>query len=74
MWRILATVFSLIAHHTSAHGGALNYTVGDIWYPGSVFIPHSHPHFLTPDPQLRPLRRRNHARFGPLDGPAQVDF
>jgi hypothetical protein len=39
MWRILATVFSLLAHHASAHGGALNYTVGDIWYPGSVLIP-----------------------------------
>jgi hypothetical protein len=39
MWRVLTTILALIAPHALAHGGALNYTVGDTWYPGSVFFP-----------------------------------
>jgi len=34
MWRLLASTAVLFAWHISAHGGALNYTVGDTWYPG----------------------------------------
>ncbi|PSN67305.1 glycoside hydrolase family 61 protein-like protein [Corynespora cassiicola Philippines] len=34
MWRILAPLLAYLAHSTSAHGGALNYTVGETWYPG----------------------------------------
>jgi hypothetical protein len=34
MWQAFAAIVALIAHLTSAHGGALNYTVGDTWYPG----------------------------------------
>ncbi|RYN22243.1 hypothetical protein AA0113_g11265 [Alternaria arborescens] len=34
MWNLLASIAVLLAHHVSAHGGALNYTVGDTWYPG----------------------------------------
>jgi hypothetical protein len=36
MWQFLASIVGLLAHQASAHGGALNYTVGDTWYPGSV--------------------------------------
>ncbi|OWY52079.1 glycoside hydrolase [Alternaria alternata] len=34
MWDLLASIAVLLAHHVSAHGGALNYTVGETWYPG----------------------------------------
>ncbi|KAF2268223.1 glycoside hydrolase family 61 protein [Lojkania enalia] len=34
MWQFLASFLGCLAHLTSAHGGALNYTVGDTWYPG----------------------------------------
>jgi len=34
MWRLLASTAVLLARRVSAHGGALNYTVGDTWYPG----------------------------------------
>ncbi|KAF1914293.1 glycoside hydrolase family 61 protein-like protein [Ampelomyces quisqualis] len=34
MWPVLATMIVTIAHRVSAHGGALNYTVGETWYPG----------------------------------------
>lgn len=30
----LAIVASLLVQHVAAHGGCLNYTVGDTWYPG----------------------------------------
>ena len=36
MWQIVASLIGFLAHHVSAHGGALNYTVGDTWYPGRV--------------------------------------
>lgn len=39
MWRILALLLAYLAHSTSAHGGALNYTVGETWYPGSALNP-----------------------------------
>lgn len=34
MWRILVSLGGFLAHQASAHGGCLNYTVGDTWYPG----------------------------------------
>lgn len=34
MWRILISLVGLLAHQASAHGGCLNYTVEDTWYPG----------------------------------------
>ncbi|KAI4953578.1 hypothetical protein J4E91_002425 [Alternaria rosae] len=34
MWPLLAFTAVLFARYASAHGGALNYTVGDTWYPG----------------------------------------
>ncbi|ORY14200.1 glycoside hydrolase family 61 protein-like protein [Clohesyomyces aquaticus] len=34
MISLLASLLGLLAHHTAAHGGAVNYTVDDIWYPG----------------------------------------
>ena len=34
MLHFLVPLLTLLAQRTSAHGGALNYTVGDIWYPG----------------------------------------
>ncbi|KAI4684965.1 uncharacterized protein J4E88_004408 [Alternaria novae-zelandiae] len=34
MWSLLASTVVLLARRVSAHGGALNYTVGDTWYPG----------------------------------------
>lgn len=34
MWRILVCLVGFLGHQTSAHGGCLNYTVGDTWYPG----------------------------------------
>ncbi|KAF2638382.1 glycoside hydrolase family 61 protein-like protein [Massarina eburnea CBS 473.64] len=32
--KLLASVAGLLAHHVGAHGGCVNYTVGDTWYPG----------------------------------------
>ncbi|KAF2868856.1 glycoside hydrolase family 61 protein-like protein [Massariosphaeria phaeospora] len=34
MWHLLAPIFGCLAQYASAHGGAVNYTVGDTWYPG----------------------------------------
>jgi hypothetical protein len=34
MWKTAVTTIGIAAHCVSAHGGALNYTVGDTWYPG----------------------------------------
>ncbi|KAF7670891.1 glycoside hydrolase family 61 protein [Alternaria burnsii] len=34
MWNLFASIAVFLAHHVSAHGGALNYTVGKTWYPG----------------------------------------
>lgn len=34
MKRVLASVAGLLAQRVAAHGGCLNYTVGDTWYPG----------------------------------------
>ncbi|KAF2112145.1 glycoside hydrolase [Lophiotrema nucula] len=34
MWQVLASIVGYLAHLSSAHGGAVNYTVGDVWYPG----------------------------------------
>ncbi|KAF2471047.1 glycoside hydrolase family 61 protein [Lindgomyces ingoldianus] len=34
MQQLLAFIVGCLAQHASAHGGALNYTVGDTWYPG----------------------------------------
>ncbi|KAF1831295.1 glycoside hydrolase family 61 protein-like protein [Decorospora gaudefroyi] len=35
MWTTLASIAAgLLAHQASAHGGAVNYTVGETWYPG----------------------------------------
>ncbi|KAF2182583.1 lytic polysaccharide monooxygenase [Zopfia rhizophila CBS 207.26] len=34
MWQYLASVVGYLAHQVSAHGGCVNYTVGDTWYPG----------------------------------------
>ncbi|KAH4066924.1 hypothetical protein HBH50_144850 [Parastagonospora nodorum] len=34
MWQTVVTIIGIAAHCVSAHGGALNYTVGDTWYPG----------------------------------------
>ncbi|KAG9188053.1 hypothetical protein G6011_01976 [Alternaria panax] len=34
MWKPFASTAVFLVYHASAHGGALNYTVGDIWYPG----------------------------------------
>ncbi|KAF2277889.1 glycoside hydrolase family 61 protein-like protein [Westerdykella ornata] len=34
MWRLLAATVGFLTQQASAHGGAANYTVGDIWYPG----------------------------------------
>jgi hypothetical protein len=42
MLRLVAAVLGLLARHVYAHGGALNYTVGDTWYPGSVSMNHFH--------------------------------
>ncbi|KAF1936407.1 glycoside hydrolase family 61 protein-like protein [Clathrospora elynae] len=36
MWNILASIAGFLTHQACAHGGALNYTVGDTWYPGSI--------------------------------------
>jgi hypothetical protein len=36
MKRMLASVVGLLAHQVVGHGGCLNYTVGDTWYPGYV--------------------------------------
>lgn len=57
MWQAIATLLGFLAHSTSAHGGALNYTVGDIWYPGFVSFhePYSTPFTEMILPQLRPL-------------------
>ncbi|KAF1955260.1 glycoside hydrolase family 61 protein-like protein [Byssothecium circinans] len=32
--KVLALIATLLAHQAAAHGGCLNYTVGDTWYPG----------------------------------------
>jgi hypothetical protein len=34
MRHLFASTAVLLARLASAHGGALNYTVGDTWYPG----------------------------------------
>ncbi|KAF2006555.1 lytic polysaccharide monooxygenase [Amniculicola lignicola CBS 123094] len=34
MWQAVASVVGFLVHQVSAHGGALNYTVGETWYPG----------------------------------------
>jgi hypothetical protein len=37
MLQLMAALLGL-ACRVTAHGGALNYTVGDTWYPGSVYM------------------------------------
>lgn len=34
MWTSIALILSHVAYQASAHGGCLNYTVGETWYPG----------------------------------------
>ncbi|KAJ4357204.1 uncharacterized protein N0V89_001779 [Didymosphaeria variabile] len=34
MWRTVVLAAGLLVSRASAHGGCLNYTVGDTWYPG----------------------------------------
>ncbi|KAF2199913.1 glycoside hydrolase family 61 protein [Delitschia confertaspora ATCC 74209] len=34
MWQLTTSLLGFLAHRAFAHGGALNYTVGDTWYPG----------------------------------------
>jgi hypothetical protein len=34
MRQIIIAIVGFVTYHASAHGGALNYTVGDKWYPG----------------------------------------
>ncbi|KAF2751570.1 lytic polysaccharide monooxygenase [Sporormia fimetaria CBS 119925] len=34
MWQIFAATLGYLTTHVYAHGGALNYTVGDTWYAG----------------------------------------
>jgi len=36
MKRVLASIAGLLAHQVASHGGCLNYTVGETWYPGYV--------------------------------------
>lgn len=65
--------FTFNAHQATAHGGALNYTVEDTWYPGFVlssFFPYN---YVNAYLQLRPLWRSSHARLCRLDGATQMD-
>jgi hypothetical protein len=55
MWLVIATLIGFVAHSVSAHGGALNYTVGDTWYPGSVLLHPLQAIILTSDRSYDPF-------------------
>lgn len=57
MWRTIALAAVTLLHRSSAHGGCLNYTVGDTWYPGYLSILPLPPLFLPtkPEPSYSPF-------------------
>ncbi|KAF2681086.1 lytic polysaccharide monooxygenase [Lentithecium fluviatile CBS 122367] len=58
---VLASIASFLTHQVAGHGGCLNYTVGDTWYPG--YSPYDDP---TPQVDAPWLPQRSWSTVDPI--------